>query len=524
MPRSNSVMRRYTPPTCTLEILAESSPLSRWMGQTVVDQLRFKLHFDDPSLPEEGKVPIQGDREQLETLCNAVTNYVLQLLQKSADSFYLTSLESSQLNTKSEQPELKDVAPTPLSSKTINPSSMGILEATIYLESNDHLTHKLYLGSLANQTSGPIIQLTLLQLFDLATALEEYSTDVITLPNLKGESSVPSLSSLPVWTPVAAMLALAVGLTPLTWQYASKFQQSQQQTAKNSTSASEKVALESSPSLDSTTPQPGLTPFANLPSPPAGSNTMPLPNLDTPIPPADTTLDPSPLAFPNSTVPSTAKTLPKNRLAFPPQIKSISPTTLQLPSTKTSSQRNSTGVVNQNDILLTTGQNSSSIPNVANLPNDIQSQIPQQISSQPEPQSLNQSPNSVNQTSTPASDHDLMAKLRAARTTPLPTDAAAEENKLFDIPQMAEASEYLQKNWRPPAGFSQTLEYSLILNIDGSIERIFPLNQAAREYVDNTGIPQIGKPFVSTNKAGQNLKLRVVFSPDGKVQAFPENP
>ena len=44
----------------------------------------------------------------------------------------------------------------------------------IHIESSSYLTHNLFLGSLANQTSGPVIELSLLQLFDLATALDEY--------------------------------------------------------------------------------------------------------------------------------------------------------------------------------------------------------------------------------------------------------------------------------------------------------------------------------------------------------------
>ncbi|MEA5575668.1 DUF4335 domain-containing protein [Anabaena sp. UHCC 0451] len=519
MPGSNSVIRRYTPPTCTLEILAQSSPLSRWMGQTVLNQLDFKLHFDDPALPEEGKVPIQGDRDQLEALSNAVTNYVQQILQKSADSFCLTSLESSQLNTISEQPELKDVDSTPSSSKTINSSSMGILEATIYLESSDHLTHKLYLGSLANQKSGPIIQLTLLQLFDLATALDEYKTDVITLPNLKSENSI---SRFPAWTPIAAMLALAVGLTPLTWQYANNIKENHEKTAKNPTSATEKVALEPTPSLNLTSPQAQLNSPNNLPSPPSGNDIIQLPNLDPPAPPADITLDPKPLSFPNSTVPATVN--------IPRPIKPLPPNN-PIPSIISSSQQNSTGVINQTNIPWTTGQNLpsrsnsniSSIPkSVSTLPNDIQSQILPQISSQLESQQLEQGVNSA--TPSFSDKNDLVAKLRSAKQTSLPTEVAAKENASFDVPQVAEARAFLQKNWRPPAKFSQTLEYSLMLGIDGTIERILPLNKAAREYVDQTGIPEIGKPFVSLNKNGQNLKLRVVLSPDGKVQTFPETP
>jgi type II secretory pathway pseudopilin PulG len=526
MPGSNSVIRRYTPPTCTLEISAQSSPLSRWMGQTVINQLRFELHFDDPTLPEELRVPIQGDRDQLEALCNAVTNYVQQLLQKSADSFCFTFLESPPSSTTSDQPELKDVTPTSPTPKIPHPSSMGILEATIYLESSDNLTHKLYLGSLANPTSGPIIQLTLLQLFDLATALDEYSTDVITLPNLKSDKRTENrIPSLPTWTPIAAMFALAVGLTPLTWQYANSIKQSQQQTA-DQNSATDKIALEPSPDPNLNASQPGLTPPSNLPSPPSISDTLELPNLDPPPPPADSTLDPKPLTFPNATVPDTFASSQKNALTIPQTSKPVLPSNLQIPSSSTPSfQQGSTGVISQSGLP---SENTSSIPpipsSITTLPNDLQSQIPPQISSPLESQQLNRGANSATQAPAVASNDDLVAKLRAARTAPSPTQVAADENKLFDIPQAAEARAYLQKNWRPPAGFSQTLEYSLMLGVDGSIERILPLNRAAREYIDNTGMPQIGNPFVSTNKAGQSLKLRVVFTPDGKVQTFPETP
>ena len=95
---------------------------------------------------------------------------------------------------------------------------------------------------------------------------------------------------------------------------------------------------------------------------------------------------------------------------------------------------------------------------------------------------------------------------------------------LFDTPQVAEAREYLNKRWQPPTGLSQALEYSLTLGIDGTIEKILPLNKVAREYIDSSGIPQIGKPFVSTNKSGQNLRIRVILNPDSKVQTFPETP
>jgi hypothetical protein len=57
------------------------------MGRSVLKQLRFDLRFDDPRLPEEQRVNIYGDRDQLETLSEVVTAYVQNLLNSSPDRF-----------------------------------------------------------------------------------------------------------------------------------------------------------------------------------------------------------------------------------------------------------------------------------------------------------------------------------------------------------------------------------------------------------------------------------------------------
>ncbi|TAE54547.1 MAG: DUF4335 domain-containing protein [Nostocales cyanobacterium] len=531
MPGSNSVIRRYTPPTCTLEILAQSSPLSRWMGKTVLNQLRFQLHFDDPTLPEENKITIQGDRDQIEALCHAVTNYVQELLQKSADNFCLTSLES-QPSTKTspeaelsnqDQPELTDPQTTP-ANKSKNTTGMGILEATIYLEAAENLTHKLYLGSLANQTTGSIIQLSLLQLFDLASALDEYATDVITLPNLNDENSDSKpVFTLPAWTPVAAMIVLALGLTPLTWQYANNIKNNQPKTAKNTPSTPEQVALEPSPFA-------GLETAKNIPNPASNSNSINLPNLDsvTPLPQSNTI--PTPLLTPDVGVAPPIQIPPRNTENIPRISQPVIPPILP-PTSTANAQKSATEIIQSARI---SGENKSrnlpsqispssyKIPeSVTKFPNDLETLTIDNVSSLPQPQ-LNGDNNSLDTANNLQNSNDLVSRLRSSKITTQPTKLAAEENKLFDSPQVAEARTFLQKNWQPPAGLSETLEYSLILGVDGTIERILPLNKAARDFVDNTGLPEIGKPFVSTNKAGQNLKLRAVFSPDGKVKTFVE--
>ncbi|WP_321162512.1 hypothetical protein [Nostoc sp. KVJ3] len=119
-----------------------------------------------------------------------------------------------------------------------------------------------------------------------------------------------------------------------------------------------------------------------------------------------------------------------------------------------------------------------------------------------------------------ADNNPFIDQLGDGRRTPKSREVAT--GTLFDTPQVAEAREYLSKRWQPPAGLAQTLEYSLLVSVDGTVERILPLNKAAREFVDNAGMPQLGKPFVSANTRGQNVRIRVVLSPDGKVQTFPD--
>ena len=80
----------------------------------------------------------------------------------------------------------------------------------------------------------------------------------------------------------------------------------------------------------------------------------------------------------------------------------------------------------------------------------------------------------------------------------------------------------MKKRWQPPSGLGQPLQYSLTVGVDGALEQILPLGKAARDYVDRAGIPQIGQPFVSPSRNGQNVKIRAVFKPNGQVQTFPE--
>ncbi|WP_193196368.1 DUF4335 domain-containing protein [Nostoc sp. MG11] len=532
MPLSNSVIRRYTPPTCTLEVLAQSSPLSRWMGKTVLKQLSFELRFDDPRLPEDRRVPIRGDRDQLEALCDAVTIYVQEFLQQSPESFWVTFSGPQESNKVLDEPEeSKDLHSASLSAKTLKSLTSQIPGAEIRLEPNSYLTHNLFLGSLANQASGRVIQLSLLQLFDLASALDEYSADVMVLPTL---SSSSSSSSFPTWAPVAAVLVLALGLTPVTWQYANNIRQKQQQTAKTIDPTEANIALESSPSLNFPTPQSGLIPQDNFQSslPPLGST----PALPT------SSLPPKPLISPNSNFSTQSQISPNSSLLTTPQSPNsnfsstplLSPKDpLTLPQTKTPTlptNPRSTALTKipgqETTIQPKLGQNpagsipqaGTALPQRQSLPSSSQNNDSLEISPANKPSPELPSSNTPSRTT---ESNPFIDGLGDGRKVPTPPNVAT--GTLFDTPQITEAREYISKRWQPPARLGQTLEYSLLLGVDGKIERIFPLNKAAREFVDSAGMPDIGKPFVSANKTGQNLRIRVVLSPDGKVQTFPES-
>jgi hypothetical protein len=515
MSPSNSVIRRYTPPTCTLEISAQNSPLSRWTDQTIINDLSFRLQFDDPRLPEEQKILIQGDHQQLEVLCNIVTTYIQKLLQQSVEDFSITLSENDHTNTESE-PEVKDIPPSVFSTQNLSSFKTQTPQTKVYLEASNNLTHKLYFGDLANQTSKEVIELSLLQLFDLATALDEYSSDMIVLPTTSHQTVSPNL---PKWAPIAAVLVLAAGLTPFTWQYASNMQKNQQKVAKNLPESLKPIAIAPpiqdaipTPSLNLITPQPQLTP--------------PLPNFSTPAPP---------LSFPNATIPSTTtKSQP------PLTNTSANPVTPQIPLSGTMLNSNGTIVTGlipnspkipaKKETRTSKSKNMPSnllqpSPSISTIPNNSLSSIPNTIPTPSAGESLSGvvGINTPNQASLAENQDNLVRKLRTGtKTTP---ETEVPNNKtLFDTPQVAEAREYLNKRWQPPTGLSQTLEYSLTLGVDGTIERILPLNQVARQYIDSSGIPQIGKPFVSTNKSGQNVRVRVILSPDSKVQTFPETP
>lgn len=558
MPLSNPVIRRYTPPTCTLEIWAQKSPISRWAKQSVLKQLTFELQLDDPRLSEEDKVTIRGDREQLEALCTKVSDYVQELLQKDTENFWL-SFQASQANHQViDEPPPQELSNTSAfahtsdtdtsntdtsntdnsNTDTSNSSFSQTPIGSIDLQADTNLKHKLFLGSLKNRSTGEFIQLSLLQLFDLASALENYSTEFIALPTATSNTTQRG-NIWSTWGPVAAVIAIAAGLTPVTWQYANRLRQ--QQVATESSSQEGTVALNSSPLQNS--PAPGLTPSSSLPTQPPLTSDLPLtvsplPAASSVSPQAGTTgqiqqLKPSLLTSPQASSNNSfiKPTNPKsNSLAVPgAPSNQIATSSIKLPTAKV--QQNSQAAIESNFT-----QNSlPPIPPKSNAPEAITNPVTSSLTS------ANLSSKKINETSKPpgvlspdisldsgnkiasgsASTSDLITTLRQSRSSNS-SQIATGDSSLIDSKQIAEAKKYLKQRWQPPSGLKQSLEYSLTVGVDGSVERVLPLGKAERENFRKTGIPAIGDPFISPSKTGQNARIRAVFKSNGEVQAFPE--
>ncbi len=569
MPLSNSVLRRYTPPTCTLEIAAKSSPLSRLTGQSVMKDLRFELRFDDPRKPEDERVIIRGDRTELEVLCDAVSSYVQEFLDPSLTQLPLAFQTSDPTvdSTPNEEPIrdkhthsdafVNDSKPSAApafetqpnesddssSSRRLNldPKRQHFQPWThptgIYLKPRGLLAHNLFLGRLATEESGSVVNLSVLQLFDLATALDEYAAEVVALPKLSSPRSLNKAPSPivwkmapPPWTRIAAVVLLTVGATAAAAKFLYKPNTQKQATEPQAT-----------PQL---TPS-SLSPLAQVP--PAPTTPLPISPLPTPTelsslktaptlpPPSAVTIPPLPLSSsPSSTLSFPPTSSRRTSLSIPPDSFSSTKTTTS-PSSKSSKSALAPGGVALLPSPTRSASPSSSRSSTESSRSSTQKTPTDQktASAVATPLPLPMLPSlkpipapspEVAANVAPSSDTSSATPLPALSPSPSARVAAKPNtNTLFDnIPQVAEARDFLQKRWKPPSNLSQNLEYYVFLNTDGTIQRIQPLNTAAVENLDRSNLPMPGDPFVSPVQGEGNPKIRVVFNQDGKVQTFLE--
>jgi hypothetical protein len=471
---SHKIIRRFTPPTCTLEICAENSPLNRWTDRNLLKDLQFQLSFDDPRLPTEKQVTIKGDHNQLEQLYEVVTNYVQNFLQLSLVENYssdqaLLIRSSSESKTNTNKPELRPL---------------------------NLVNHELHLGNLNNQTLNQIIKLSSSQLFDLSSALEEYQTEISALPQSFNKNRTKKTPLL--WGSIAAVTLLTISLTAIGVKvfYFSKKETNTASVQKSSpTIINPKINDIVPPKLPETDKKPVAQP--KLTGPLSSAEKLPPPPpVDLPKAPPNI---PDPAKFPlpepnNFTIPQPA----------PPTV-AVKPESVEKPAT--------------------------SEQQITIQPNLVKPSSPTQKSSDNSEQDNLSESNSV-----PNQTNNQSENLDSSGTSSLPT-FSAEQNQIAtnseiarktnqtsipEIPQVKEIQQYFKTKWQTPAGLKQTLEYRLILSPNGSIKRIIPLGKASQIYLDRTNIPLMGETFVSPLAKQEDATIRLLLSPDGEVKTFLE--
>lgn len=456
---SQAILRRYTPPTCTLEIMANNSLLARWAGQPVVQKLRFQLTLDDPKLPKEEWITLRGDRTQLEALHEAISTHVQAFLEQSHSHLKATEVPALEAPIATQPATRSDTALAIGSSAPLGLS----------LRPKGLLKHDLVLGSLATAETPSVVSLNALQLFDLANALDDYAADLLVLPELsRSRSASPAFLR---WGQLAATGLIVVGLSASV----AKLIDSQKSTpSANQATGEQPLAVQ--PPAATQSPLPPIASNQKLPPPPPLGSTLPgspglpafpSPSPVTPLPKIDgAKTDGATSSQPTLTVPNPARTQTGNQIAMAPQ-KSSPPTTAR--------------------------------------------------STPPMPAPLAMKRELANAPSSQSTSLEGQAAAADRSRQSAPTETA------FDtIPQIAEARQYVQQRWSPPQALTQTLEYTLFVTANGTIQRIMPLGQAAGDYASRTGIPSVGEPFVSALNNGRNAKIRVVLSPDGTVKTFLE--
>ncbi len=179
-----STIYRFTPPTCTLELKGNKSPLSRWTNQDILKHYKFNLKFDDPQKPTARQVTIQGNQQDLSQLQATVDHY----LRHHLHSVPRTNTETN------------------FAAKT------DISDRQPYLKSQGLIHHELFFGRLTHDSNSDRLQLSTVQLFDLVSVLESYRSEVAILPATK---ALNLSKIIPLWGGIAAAAIAAIGITTM---------------------------------------------------------------------------------------------------------------------------------------------------------------------------------------------------------------------------------------------------------------------------------------------------------------------
>jgi hypothetical protein len=478
---STPLTRTYTPPTCTLEVTAQPSALSRWSNTPVVKSLQFILNLEGLAKGDREPVALHGDQTQLAALSEAVSSYVQRLVSSRHTELPLKA---------SEQPP----ATSPVAAES---GLFGDEDAPpIHLRSRTLLTHELMLGDLATPDSGNSVILKVSQLYDLATALSDCAEDLQQLP-VATPVAASSPRRVPVWAKTAAAIAVTAGVGTATWQLLQLNQPSLQQAAQSPPPVQPTIVGVAPPPLPETRPrESNRLPKVALPDRSQQTSIVARTN------PGDRSTAGSNDPFSNPSGTSSNKpATPEKPIKFDPLPAEPAPISPNIPETAISMRGGDTapaGASAASSAASSTGGNAEMT----------------QESSQAVTTARAKKGTTSSFSAAPA---PVVAPPPAEE--PLAKPSASAQEGLFDItPQVLEARRTIAQSQKTAP--LRVVEYRLTVNPNGSLAAIEPLGQAAQQYLPKLSLA-VGQPFVSAS--GQRSLIRLVVRPDGTVQTFADN-
>lgn len=489
---STPLTRTYTPPTCTLEVTAQPSALSRWSDTPVVKSLQFILNLEGLAKGDREPVALQGDQTQLAALSEAVSSYVQRLVSSRHTEFPLKAPE---------QPPV----PSPVAAES---GLFGHEDAPpIHLRSRTLLTHELVLGDLATPDSGNSVILKVSQLYDLATALSDCAADLQQLP-VATPVAASSPRRIPAWAKTAAAIAVTAGVGTATWQLLQLNQPSLQQAAQSPSPTQPTIVGVAPPPLPETRPrQSTKLPTVQLPDRSQQPSIIDRNNPDDRSTAGNNDL----FAAPSSTNPNKSDT-PDKPIKFDPLPPEPAPLSPNIPESAISMGGNNTAT--------SSAPADNAAPAASSQPSGANTKVMTESSQSISAATARTQQRSADGVGAFSGAPAPSAAIPQPETAPPPATqpGASAREEVFDVtPQILEARQNIAQSQKSRP--SRVVEYRLTVNPNGSLAAIDPLGQAAQQYLPKLSIA-VGQPFVSA--PGKRSLIRLVVRPDGTVQTFPD--
>ena len=435
----------YAAGTCTLRLVGELSPLSQVTGQPVLARSRFHLQLREhdplppaPPAADPGLVFEASGREpQFSALANLVHTYVQR-----------------QLNA----PALAAGGAVTQNGYALQPVGLS--------------RHRLTLA-MAPEPPRPApartVELSTLQLSDLAEALEQADSSLQILPEVATPQARRARPRLPIWLGSVAAVGIAalLGNQLLT-------------TTPPAVVLSPSESASQTPSTDRSTAQgPAASQPLTQDQLPAAADTAESTAgeaLPAPITTAPTTPSAAPPADVGTSTPKVspgAGPAPTPQLPAPTQQSPVAPSAPSPPA-RARAQADPTNPPSAAD----------SPPPAATGPDAL--------------------------SAAPASPEVFAAE--SGRTA-----ASAPDTALAWLSNLTQA---LQQRWRPPANLAAPLRYSLTLGADGTVVDLAPLNDFSATYQATPTLPQVGTTILGVDQNGPTT-VEVRFLPSGEVVVVP---